>query len=108
MDLYPDALPAAVELPRMSVKFAFAKENEPGLELADVSTLPDDEVVIVGGVQLPGSETKLRVCYGLRRSACLRPACTYGEGERGSVGAGGRGDPWEGGIAWKDQRRKTI
>jgi hypothetical protein len=74
MDLYPDALPAEAELPRMSVKFAFAKEKEPGLELADVSTLPDDEVVI--------GDKIARVCYGLRRSACLRPARTYDEGER--------------------------
>jgi hypothetical protein len=53
--LYPDAPPppaAVAELPSMSVKlaFAFEKEKEPGLELADVSTLPDDEVVI-GGAQ---------------------------------------------------------
>lgn len=45
-DLYPDAPPAAAEPPSISVKLAFAKEKEPGLELADVSTLPDDEVVI--------------------------------------------------------------
>jgi hypothetical protein len=51
----------------MSVKlaFAFEKEKEPGLELADVSTLPDDEVVI-GVVQRPGSEPKIARARVLR------------------------------------------
>ena len=73
--LYPDAPPAAAEPPSISVKLALPKEKEPGLELVDVSTLPDDEVVIG-----EGSDPKLRVCE-LRRATVVRPACTYGEGE---------------------------
>ena len=45
--LYLDAPPAAAaEPPSMSVKLVLANENDPGLEFAGASMLPDDEVVI--------------------------------------------------------------
>jgi len=56
MALYLDASPAAsADPPSMSVKLVLANENDPGLEFAGASMLPEDEVVIDRGTEVARS-----------------------------------------------------
>ena len=72
MALYLDAPPAAAaEPPSMTVKLVLANENDPGLEFAGASMLPDDDVVI-------GEDRKRREASHSSRSIKPAAAATTG------------------------------
>jgi hypothetical protein len=86
MALYLDTPPppAPAFPPRRSVKLALANENVPGRELADVSTLPDDEVVI----GIPQVATKTAASHS--SSPCGSCLCPASGVEEGGSGGGGK------------------
>jgi hypothetical protein len=77
MALYLDAPPATpADPPSTSVKLVLANENDPGLEFAGASMLPDDEVVI--GAELQRREESHSSGVGIDQTgggALGRPVC---------------------------------